>query len=343
MMSAVRFFIFLCLFFLFNINAQSQLIPEQKKQEVKQKNIDEIVPPLASKKKVVLSDNSSEDDWANIFHQQISDSVYQSAFWFDSFFSVNDNEQEVPKTNARIRFGWLPKSTDLSGIETRFRIKVTLPNLQNKVDVIFSDESDDTLTDLPLETFDSQQVFNKESFSAALRYINTKDKNKYTDTRIGFSAGDLFVRLRHKRRFTWSDTHGVKIEPALYYFIGDGLGARLLLEYNYQINSNDQYRVNYSIRASESFKGQKWRYGLYYLTQLDQQKAAVFGLVTNGKHDSEKGSFVDKYKLSYRYRFNALKSWLFFEVEPFIEWAKEDNFNTDPGIALRIEGYFQKK
>jgi len=343
MSSVLHFFIFLLLFFTFTTQAQSSLSSAQTKQKIEQKKIEAILPNPSVKNKALFSQNNSEDDWANIIHKQISDSVYQSAFWFDSFFSVNDHEQKVPKTSARIRLGWLPKRTDFSAIETRFRVKLTLPNLQNRVDVIFSDDSDDTLTDLPLEAFDSKQVFTQESFSAALRYINNKDEDKYTDSRIGFSAGDLFVRLRHKRRFTWNDIHGVKIEPALYYFIGDGLGARLLLEYDYQINHSNQYRINYSIRASESFKGQKWKYGLYYLMQLGNQKAAVFGLVTHGKHDSDKGSFIDKYTLSYRYRFNALKRWLFFEVEPFVEWAKEDGFSTNPGIALRVEGYFQKK
>ena len=55
------------------------------------------------------------------------------------------------------------------------------------------------------------------------------------------------------------------------------------------------------------------------------------------------GFFIDKYTLSYRYRFNALREWLFFEIEPFIEWPKDENFTTTPGIALRIEGFFSKK
>jgi len=343
MLIVFRFFFILSISILLNAPVFAQINSEQTAKTVEKKQSEDIQVSLPVKSKKPSTPESSDNDWVNILHDQISDSVYQSAFWFDSFFSVDDNGFKSPKTNARIRLGWLPKRTNLSEIETRFRIKLTLPNLQNRVDVIFSDDSDDNLSDLPLENVDSQQAFNKDSFSASVRYVNHKDVNKYTGTRIGFSAGDLFVRLRHNRRFSWHDVHGVKIEPALYYFVKDGLGARLLLEYNYQSNHDDQYRINYSIRASESFKGQEWRYGLYYLKQLDSQRAAALGLVTNGKHGSEQGSFVDKYKLSYRYRFNALKTWLFFEVEPFVEWGKENNFSTDPGVALRIEGFFQKK
>ena len=282
------------------------------------------------------------DDWSNTFHDTIADSVYQSALWFDSFFTENDTEQQTPKTSAKIRLGWLPKRHDLTETEVKFRLKVSLPNLKNKTDLIFSDDSDDNLGDLPLESSDIKTSTDDESFSAAIRYVQKKEKNQFTDYRLGISSADIFIRARHKRRFFWWHNHGFKVEPSLYYFMNNGLGAKLLLEYDYQINLTNQYRVNYTIRASESFQGEKWKQGTYHLKQLADNRASALGLVIEGRYHSEQGSYIDKYTLSYRYRFNAVKSWLFFEVEPFIEWSKEDNFTTNPGIALRIEGYFQK-
>ena len=282
------------------------------------------------------------DDWGDDFHNTITNSVYQSAVWFDSFFSLDLNEQKHPKTSAKIRLGWLPKRNDYSVFETNFRIKVSLPNLKDRADIILSDDSDDELANLPLETLNRTQNFSQDTFSAALRYVNNREYNKFTDTRLGISSGDIFMRYRHRRLFSWHNTHGVKIEPAVFYYLQDGLGARLLLEYNYQATSNNQFRVNYSIRASESYEGEKWKYGLYHLQQLDNKRAALIGLVTKGRHASAEGSFTQQYKLSYRYRFNALSSWLFFEVEPFFEWDKEDDFATSPGIALRVEGFFEK-
>ncbi|MBL4908421.1 MAG: hypothetical protein JKX78_00095 [Alteromonadaceae bacterium] len=283
-----------------------------------------------------------KDDWSNDFHDSLADSVYQSAVWFDSFFTLDLNEQKHPKTSAKIRFGWLPRRNDYAVFKTRFRIKVSLPYLKDRTDIILSDDSEDGLANLPLETLNRTQSFSQDSFSAALRYVNNRQENKFTDTRIGISSGDIFIRYRHRRFFSWQSTHGFKIEPAVYYFIQDGLGARLLLEYNFQATTMDQFRLNYSIRASESFKGEKWKYGLYHLRQLDNKRAALIGLVAQGRYASSNGNFTEKYNLSYRYRFNALRSWLYFEVEPFIEWAKEDGFSTNPGIALRVEGFFEK-
>jgi hypothetical protein len=68
----------------------------------------------------------------------------------------------------------------------------------------------------------------------------------------------------------------------------------------------------------------------------------VLGIQVEGERNGDRGFIIDNYTLSYRYRFNALREWLFFEVEPFIEFPEEENYTTTPGVALRIEGFFHK-
>ena len=284
-----------------------------------------------------------DDGWMGDLHRSVSDSVYRSAYWFDSFFTNDDTEQQKPVTNARIRLSWEPKSRDLGEFDTRFRVKVKLPHFKDRVDLIFSDDVEDDLNHLPLDRPSINPDENNEHFAAAVRYIVKKKSGEVTDTRIGITGGDIFLRARHRRNFTWLENHGFKVEPSVYYFLDDGLGARLLLEYDYQIISTRQLRFTYSIRGSESFSGIRWKHGLYHLNQLAHNKASIFGLQVEGERNGEQGFIIDKYTLSYRYRFNALRKWLYFEIEPFIEWPENENYSTTPGLALRVEGYFYKK
>jgi len=283
------------------------------------------------------------EHWSQDIHDTIADSVHQSATWFDSFFTDTDSQQIEPKTSAKIRFGWVPKARDLAEFETRFRLKVKLPHFKDKISLILSDEDDIEDNQLPLDGVSTTPEINEDKFAAAVRYVLEKKKNSLIDTRIGISGGDIFTKIRQRQLFSYNEKHGFKVEPSAYYFLGDGLGAKLLLEYNYQYNEKSQYRVNYSIRGSESFSGIRWKHGFYQLNQLDSTTASVIGLQVEGERNGESGFFTDKYTLSYRYRFNALQKWLFFEVEPFLEWSKDDNYTTTPGIALRIEGFFNKK
>jgi hypothetical protein len=308
--------------------------PSIEKKEIKNNTL----ATTKSKNKQI----DQEDNWGDALHNSISNSVYRSALWFDSFFTENDAEQLSPKTSAKIRLGWLPKRRDISETEVKFRLKVTLPHFKHKTDLILSDDSDDNLDNSSLAAHQIQSNTENESFTAAIRYVQKHEKNKFTDYRIGISSADVFIRARHKRRFFWKEKHAVKLEPAVYYFLDDGLGARLLVEYDYQIDEKNQYRVSHSIRASESYQGEKWKQSFYHLKQLNNNRASVLGITIDGRYNSEEGDYIEQYKFSYRYRFNALKSWLYFEVEPFVEWPKEEDYMATPGIALRVEGYFQK-
>lgn len=282
----------------------------------------------------------SKTNWSNAFHRKVSSSVHYSAAWFDSFFVKEGNEQLSPKTSARIGLAWLPQARDWQEVRNRFRIKVKLPHLEEKVDLIFSDDAEDDNSNLPLTVAETDIDNEKENFSAAIRYIFKERKNVITSSRIGISGRDIFARARHKRIYTWQEKHHAIIEPSIFYYLTDKAGARLLLEYDYQISDKAQFRINTSFKGSESFSGVQWHQGFYRLNQLGKNKASLFGLQMSGEHNGLNGTLVSNYSINYRYRFSALKDWLFFEVEPFLAFPKDETYKPTPGLALRIEGYF---
>lgn len=308
---------------------------QEKKQEQKKKAADsDCVKPTKPA--------PHDEHWMERLHETVSDSVYQSAVWFDNFFLDENSEQEAPKTTARIRLGWEPKARDWGEFDTRFRIKVKLPHFKNKVDLILSDDEDLDQSYLPLESVNTRPTNENDHFAAAVRITHSRKKDRLFESRLGISGGDIFLRATHKRRINWLDKHSIKIEPSVFYFLDDGLGAKLLMEYDYQVDKTTQLRVNYSVRGSESFSGLRWKHGFYRLKQLEDKAASIVALQVQGERNGENGFLIDKYTLSYRYRFNAVRSWLFFEVEPFLEWPENENYSTTPGMALRVEGYFSK-
>lgn len=289
------------------------------------------------------SPTNSEYLWVNNLHESVANSVYLSAKWFDEFFIEEGNEISNPKTQARIRLGWRPKSRDWSELETRFRLKIRLPHLKNKVDLILSDEEEDEQNTLPLDGVGTKTSNQDDHFTAALRIISKNSINSQFDSRIGISGSDLFARVKYKKGFLWYDKHAFNLTPSIYYYLDDGLGEKLLLEYNYQISSTEQFRLDYSVRGSETYSGIKWRHGFYKLSQVNEKSASILGLQVEGVRNGDEGFLIEKYTLSYRYRFNAVRKWIYFEVEPFVEFPEDKNYTTTPGISLRVEGYFQKQ
>ena len=96
------------------------------------------------------------------------------------------------------------------------------------------------------------------------------------------------------------------------------------------------------MRFSQAFDGYRWSQQNYLLRQIDRRQASAIGFVIQGEDNNDRGFVADNYKLSYLYRANAYRKWLFFEIEPFLEWPEKEGYSTTPGIALRVEGYFNK-
>ena len=289
------------------------------------------------------SEQTKEKHWSDSFHQGVANSVQRSALWFDSFFVHDGTEQTAPKTSARIRLGWIPKARDWGDFEQRFKVKVRLPHLEDKVDLIFTDGEEQENSNLPLNSSRINPDNSQSGFTAAIRYIFEERENVITSSRIGLSGGSIFARIRHKRIYTWNDKHRFSFQPSVLYDLSDKTGARLQLEYEYQINDKQQFRIDSSLFGSESFHGVRWLQGFYHLKHISDKAATLCGIQISGELNGTEGSFVGNYSFNYRYRFNALKDWLHFEIEPFISFPRDENYKITPGIALRVEGFFYQK
>ncbi|MCI2285686.1 hypothetical protein L3081_22780 [Colwellia sp. MSW7] len=281
-----------------------------------------------------------EDDWLFGFHDAISDSVYGTAQWFDSFFASDEIDGTKTESSLRVRVGE-PRARDLDVFTQKFRLRLKLPNLEQKIDFIFSDELDDNQGN---NDYKGQNLTSKggDTFTAAIRLINSNKANRFIDSRIGISSGDLFAKVRLKYLTEFAENHLFEFQPSIYYYLKDGLGKGIFSEYNYNYSKNKQFRTNISVRFSQAFEGYKWKHESYFLRQIDRRQASAIGFVIQGENNAKRGFVADNYKLSYLYRANAYRKWLFFEVEPFLEWPEEDSYSTTPGIALRVEGYFNQ-
>lgn len=290
---------------------------------------------------IIIVHPNPEDDWLFGFHDTISDSVFGTARWFDKFFAADEVEETRPETLARIRLGYEPRARNWDVFSQRFRVRVRLPNLAEKVDLIFTDEDDDENSQQPNSSRALNQDNNSNSFNAAIRVINKDTDSRFVDTRIGISGGDLYVKARAKFKKAYKDKHAFEFEPSIFYYLDDGFGTRGFFEYEFNFAEKKQFRTNFSISTSESYKGFRWRNSYFYLRQHNRYQASALGIVVKGEENGDRGFLVDNYTLSYRYRINAYRRWMYFEIEPFVEWPEDEQYKATPGIALRVEGYFK--
>ena len=285
-------------------------------------------------------DFSSEFGWLDDFHSRFSGALDDSALWLNDKFS-DDQQAEQPGSKAWARhiMGWEPKTGELDKFPLKFKIKVNLPNLKHKINLVFSDNESEDFNRLPLETSrPASDSLHGRDFGAAIQLLHKSNEHAYFRSRIGIGSGQIYARSSYRWKKKFSDDWVLNIEPSLEYYIKDGLGYRFLTELSHFPDASSEFRGFYSIWDREDFDSPRWKKAVYHLTKWDAKTTLISGVLINGVTTPNYRD--EKITISTRIRRHALRKWLFFEIEPFVDFERQDNYDTRWGIALRVGGYF---
>jgi len=286
-----------------------------------------------------FANDEKEDIWLDSMHRAISDSVTDSAQWFDDFFAV-DNVKEDNKAlgEVRLRLGWEPRSRELNEFEAKLKVRVKLPNLKNKVDLILSD--DDFNTDDKVRAGRENDINRQNRFTLALRFKPKPDSG--LSHRIGFGRRfQYFVRSRYRDRFEISEDIELRYDASIYYYNRDKFGADTGLTFDYDYTNSTLLRFNNRFYFRDKTNDWLWQHSWQTLHQVDDRTALVYGLYVEGL--SQPNYRLEEYLVSVKWRKNAVREWLYFDVEPFILWRRDESFSASYGVALRMEGFFGER
>ncbi|WP_233267331.1 hypothetical protein [Paraglaciecola sp. L3A3] len=278
--------------------------------------------------------------WLDEMHGSVANSVNSTALWFDDFFALKGfNSMQKADGEARILLAWEPRSRDLTKFKTRFKVSFKLPNLKNRADLIFSDE-DDQDNENPLSTLGNQETPERNRFSLALRWKSKPDSG--FSQRIGIGRRlQPFVKSRYRHAHFLSTKTTLSWETSAYYYSRDGLGTDLSWRFSYQQNDKSIIRQNNHYYYRDKENDWLWQHSFQHLNQIDHKNALISGIYFEGT--SQPNFRLDEYLVSVRWRKNALREWLFYELEPFVMWRRDEGFSASYGIGLRLEGHFSKK
>jgi hypothetical protein len=274
--------------------------------------------------------------WLDLMHENIALSVNSTALWFDDFFALEQFEHDqLANGEARIRLGWEPKSREF---KTRFKLRLKLPNLKNRADLVLSDY-DDELTDNDIQASGNDNFVEQNRFSLALRWKSNPQSG--LSHRIGVGRRlQAFVKSRYRNSFPLSENTILRWQTSAYLYSNDGLGADFSWQLGYNVTENSLYRFNNHFYFRDNSNDCLWQHNWQKLTQFDEKNALIAGFYIEGL--SRPNYRLEEYLVSLRWRKNALRSWLFYEVEPFVLWRRDENFKASYGLALKLEGFFGK-
>ncbi|GGO65949.1 hypothetical protein [Bowmanella pacifica] len=280
-----------------------------------------------------------DNPWLDDLQLNVSDSIDATAMWFDEFFADETMPlNEKAHGEARIRLGWEPRSRAVNEFETRFRVRVSLPNMKHQTDLIFSDYDEDEDA-ASVKAARNDAIDRRNRFSMALRWTAKKSGDMNISHRIGVGRKlQPYVKSRIRKTFGLSDINNVNLEASVYYYTQDRFGSHLMAQYEHQLAGNDLFRFDNHFYFRDETDDWIWQHGWYKYSQWDEKTAMIYGLYLEG--GTRPNYRIEEYLVSTRWRKNALRKWLFFEVEPFLLWRRDEDFKVSYGLALRVEGYF---
>ncbi|WP_299075019.1 hypothetical protein [uncultured Paraglaciecola sp.] len=278
-----------------------------------------------------------EYPWLDSMHQSIASSVNSSALWFDDFFDLEEVEtSEQAYGSARIRLGWEPRSRDLNEFETRFKVKVKLPKLKNRADLVLSDYDDDR-PDNEIQASGNNDFVEQNRFSLALRWRSSRASG--LSHRIGVGRRlQAFAKSRYRNSHVLNEKLILRWETSAYLYSKDGLGADFSWQLGYNDTEHSIFRWSNHFYFRDKSNDWLWQHSVQKLRQFDEKNALIAGFYIEGL--SRPNYRIEEYLVSIRWRKNTLRKWLFYEVEPFVLWRRDEGFATSHGIALRVEGHF---
>ena len=244
---------------------------------------------------------NEEGNWVDWLNRRVTKSVCGSARWFDSFFATQNEFENRDSTFGRLGLGAYWDEDDGIDPEFRFRGKINLPNLDNRVQFVVGRGSVEEVLDGEDTSSPIEDFFDDESeWLVGFKYNVQFGSRARLSPSIGasFSSGlDPYVRLRYLYQLPFNDDRTqfrLRLTPQWQESKGLGytfktsldqtLSERLLVRWDVSIKDFEERFEGFSYSTYLNLfqklnhrNALRWKVGLISQSRLEHQPQDVLG------------------------------------------------------------------
>ena len=282
-------------------------------------------------------------DFLDTPHEIISEGVEAAAEGMDLFFADEKVYHEASSSYARLSTQFNFSHGGEYAMKGDLHLKIDLKETRKKLKLLL--ESD---TDRDIQTgIDSSSAAGQPketvNFYAALQKEISKKHEWSTSASLGIKLKvplDPFINIRVSKDFNVKPWN-IHFTESLFWFSSKGSGASSLLEMDYPITK----RLFFRSRTSElwtdflDYHEVEQIFSLYH--EVTPRRAVSYSVGAYGI--SEPSMHVERYYISVSYRQKVHRDWLFVELTPVITYPRENNFEAERSLTLRLEMVFGNK
>ncbi|OVE75545.1 hypothetical protein BVX98_07460 [bacterium F11] len=282
-------------------------------------------------------------------HAFISQMYVRPLAWFDRFFLTKLEEAETNRSFLRVVSGYEWVNKEGFDYQTGIRAKVRLPTLKDRWSLFFfaeredelaktviTDQSDAALTEVPVEPGERDD-------QVAVRYLLLDWLNSRIDVDTGLrSKLRAQVSARFRQRIPITQRTLGRLTVKTFWLDQTGFGIRPQVALDQALSPVFGLRWINQATHIEQGPGMNWESRAALGARLSSKDSAVLTFTVLGP--TKPMTVIQLYRTSVLYRRAFYRKWVFFEIEPGIQWERSDqgSYPPIPTAGVRLEVRFQE-
>jgi len=253
--------------------------------------------------------------------------------WFSSFFEDDIFENTYRESNLRIKTTLkYDQKTKRLKPSISIRSKLILPKTKNRLALFIDNEDEET---------DYGNYNNSGSETVGLVYSKPTKRFFQTYVSVGMSSFDNpYAKSKLWIPFTFGKWRNkvdqyVKYSSKYKFEEGTNLYVDRLLDDN-----NAFIRFHAGRKTRDDFEGTEFYNNLAYINTSIYQRGFQIGVSTIGR--TKPDTHIIKYAIYSVYKKNIWRDWLYYELEPRVEWEERYDFNPNYILLVSMEVFFGK-
>lgn len=288
-------------------------------------------------------DPGAQSDWVDDYYETANSVIHNFVFQADDF--LGDEQEEDLPTLRRSRFNFAidTKIEEKGGlqfdIDLDIRADIKLPKTKGRFGLFISTSAPDELPGEDPDEVTNPLLLGVEFISAFNRIPYLRS---YAGVRTNLSPA-VFAGMGFRPHFEWDTFHIIPQQKVFWFSDEAGQGGLTSLRLDWLPRDNLLLRSLSAARYSESTEGIEWEktFLIGFSTKgsfknLDRGhgiKFSIFG------HKTGTG-IIDTYRISYIYRRNIHKKWLFMQLGPEVNFYNEEAWDATPGFRIGFDVLF---
>lgn len=266
----------------------------------------------------------------------ISHGVASFADWIDTFFAGDRVYDEIQESHVKYYAQQTYFDKDGPSFYSKLKVKLVFPKTEKRLKLLIESEEDDEET--PQQSIAT--VPENTDPSIGLRFVEKKSTlwRIHSDALVRRrSKWEIIGRLRIRRRID-NGPWIYRISEYINLVSTDGLSEKTKLDIDNALGEKFLFRSS-TFATWKNINGY-FDYGQDFSLFQTLNKKRAITYQTGIRAISEHNPHTINYYLTMGYRVQAHKDWLFYEINPAINYPIENNFNPIKSISFRLEVVF---